>query len=51
MSERVAGDSDETEGRRLYRAKANALVALQDNLAKRRVRLAKPSTSIEGERK
>lgn len=32
-------DPDETEGRRLYRERADALAASQQNIAKRRVKL------------
>lgn len=42
----MQNDADETEGRRLYRAKANALVRWMDGIAKRRVRMIGGLTRI-----
>ena len=39
MTEERDDDADETEGRRLYRARANALARAQISMAKRKVKL------------
>lgn len=41
-------DSDETEGRRLYRAKADALAQAQVAYGRRRVKLAEPAKNDPG---
>lgn len=38
-------DSDETEGRKLYRDRADALVAAQQGMARRKVKMQRPKPS------
>lgn len=40
-------DPDETEGRRLYRARANGIVRTQTALAERRVRLVETESDAQ----
>lgn len=43
----MINDSDETEGRQLYRARADALARAQIAMAKRHVKLTENSAEIE----